>query len=175
MIREAIITKYVKGKDVLDVGGVGQNAQYDLWSEIKPWCKTLVGIDIVPSVHKGIVCGNMEHYSFGRQFDCVILGDVLEHVDNQGVFLDNIRAHLRPEGFLIITTPNAKWPTVFMPTNTTHTLWHDKSTLTHILQKHGFTIVDFKYYYGNKLTYNIVVRPLVARQAMLAVCQITKS
>ncbi len=172
MIRENIIKKLVAGKDVLDVGGVGQTSAYCLWNEIKSSARNLTGIDISSSNNPDIALGNMENYDFKRKFEVIILGDVLEHVDNQGLLLDNVRKHLKSDGLLIITTPNAKWPTVFKTTNPTHTLWHDHSTLSVILARHGFTIINFKYYYGNKLDYNIFLRPLILRQGMLVVCKI---
>jgi 2-polyprenyl-3-methyl-5-hydroxy-6-metoxy-1,4-benzoquinol methylase len=174
MLRENIIKQYIKNKEVLDIGGVGQNPQYSLWQEIKPHAKSLIGIDIVPSQDKDIIQGNMETYAFNKKFDVVVLGDVIEHVDNQGLLLDNIRRHLKQDGVLIITTPNAKWLTVFKPTNPTHTLWHDKATLGYILDRHGFEIIYFKYYYGNKLNYNFFLRPFITRQLMLAICKIKK-
>lgn len=174
MIREEIIKKYIKDKDVLDVGCVGQTTAYNLWDEMKPFAKSLAGIDMVPSKDKGIVFGNMENYLFGKKFDVVLLGDIVEHVDNQGLLLDNIKKHMKPESYLIITTPNAKWPTVFMPTNPTHTLWHDRCTLYNILERHDFEVVDFRYYYGNKKNYPFPLRPLILRQSMLAICRIRR-
>ena len=173
MIREKIIREYVKGKDVLDVGTVGQSAEYNLWQEMSSCAKSLTGIDIVPSQEKNVVLGNMESYRFNRKFDVVVLGDIIEHVDNQGLLLDNVRSHLKPEGILILTTANARWFTVFIGTNPTHTLWHDRSTLNHILQRHGFKVAYFRYYYGNKRYYNIFVRLLALRQGMLAICKLT--
>lgn len=171
MIREEIIRNYVKDKDVLDVGTVGQTWYYNLWEEIKTEARSATGVDIVPSEDKDIVEGNMETYSFGRKFDVVIMGDIIEHVNNQGLLLENVRRHLKEDGVLILTTPNAKWPTVFMPANPTHTLWHDEFTLKNILQRHGFEISEFRYYYGNKKNYNFVLRLFALRQGMLAVCR----
>lgn len=175
MIREEIIKKYVLGKDVLDIGAVGQNAQYNLWRKMKPFAKSLTGIDIISSSDENIVVGNMENYSFNRKFEVIILGDVIEHVDNQGLLLDNIRRHLTSDGVLILTTPNAKWLTVFVPTNPTHSLWHDKFTLRNILSRHGFEISYFRYYYGNKNHYNFFIRPFVIRHLMFAVCKLKEN
>ena len=175
MIREQIIIKLIKDKDVLDIGCVGQTDKYNLRDSIKNSAKSLTGIDIEPSYDGSIVQGNMETYSFDKKIDVVIAGDVIEHVDNQGLLLDNIRNHLREDGLLIITTPNAKWPTVFMPNNPTHTSWHDRNTLRAILERHGFEISEFRYYYGNKKHYNILLRPLVMRQAMLAICKVKRN
>ena len=145
MIREEIIKSYVRGKDVLDVGSVGQTVHYSLWEDIKSVAGSLTGIDIMPSDAEDVIQGNMETYLFDRKFDVIVMGDVIEHVDNQGLLLDNARKHLVDDGLLIITTPNAKWPTVFVPNNPTHTLWHDRSTLGVILGRHGFEIMRFRY------------------------------
>ena len=105
-----------------------------------------------------------------RTFDVVVAGDVIEHVYNQGLFLNNIHKHLNDEGKLIITTPNAKWPTVILKPNPTHTLWHDRFTLEYILKEHGFKIDKFLYYYGNKKNYNLVARLLTMRQSICVIC-----
>lgn len=169
--REQIIIKYIKDKDVLDIGSVGQTKSYNLWGLLKKHAGQLTGIDTEPSKEANVVCANMENYDFGKQFEIIIAGDVLEHVDNQGLFLTNIKKHLKRDGFLILTTPNAKWPTVFLRPNPTHTLWHDRYTLFHILERNGFKTFFFKYYPGNK-KYNFFKKILILKQAMLIVCQI---
>ena len=187
MIREGIILKYIHNKDVLDVGSIGQTDKYSLWDLYKQvQIKSLTGIDLqdasktakstfhsnkdVIASDKRVVYGNMENHNLGREFDVVVAGDVLEHVDNQGLFLDNIHRHLREDGTLIITTPNAKWINVIFRPNPTHTLWHDRYTLIRILDCHGFRIVYFRYYYGNKKHYPFILRPFCLRQGMIAVC-----
>lgn len=174
MIREEIILQAVQGRDVLDIGSVGQTEAYHLWSQMKTAARSLTGIDTETPTDPAIVQGNMETHDFGRQFDVVIAGDVIEHVDNQGLFLDNIRRHLRPDGRLILTTPNAKWLTVLPRPNPTHTLWHDRWTLAHLLSRHGFAIEHFRYYPGNKPSYPIFLLPLVWRQGMLVIAKPVK-
>ena len=172
MIREKIISELIKDKDVLDIGCVGQTNEYKLWDIINGQVKSLTGIDTEGSDDKNIIQGNMETYSFDRKFDVIIAGDVLEHVDNQGLFLDNVKKHLKENGVFILTTPNAKWPTVFVPNNPTHTSWHDRGTLKAILQRHNFVIINFRYYYGNKKRYNMLLKPFIMRQGMLAICKL---
>lgn len=186
MQRERIILEYVQDKDVLDIGSVGQDVEMFtgeieavaenasqklyLWKLMKERARSLVGIDPSAAPESGILAGNMESHDLGRRFDVIVAGDVIEHVDNQGLFLRNVREHLKDDGRLIITTPNAKWPTVFLRPNATHALWHDKYTLGEILERYGFQIELFRFYCGNKPYYNPLVRVLAWRQAMLAVC-----
>jgi len=114
----------------------------------------------------------METFSFEKQFDVIIAGDILEHVDNQGLFLDNVHKHLKSDGVFILTTPNAKWLTVMLKTSPYHTLWHDYDTLSLILSRHGFEIEWFRYYCGNKPHYNPIKKLLCLRQGMMAICKI---
>lgn len=174
MQREKLILKYLKpGQKVLDIGSVGQNRQYSLWNFIKKQAGIdLTGIDTERSEEENIIKGDMEKYRFNEKFDLIVAGDVLEHVKNQNLFLLNIRHHLKPDGIFILSTPNTKWPTVFLKPNKTHNLWHDKYTLSHVLEECKFEIVSIEYYYGNKNHYNFFVRPLIRRQGILAACKI---
>lgn len=184
MIREEIIKKLIENKNVLDIGSIGQTDLYSLWNLYPLFnVKSITGIDIeeitnenkklfnitTPHFSSEIVTGDMETYSFNKEFDVIIAGDVIEHVQNQGLFLSNIHKHLTKDGILIITTPNAKWPTVFLKPNLTHALWHDIYTLERILKITGFKIDNTRYYYGNKKNYNFFVRILTQRQSILLV------
>jgi 2-polyprenyl-3-methyl-5-hydroxy-6-metoxy-1,4-benzoquinol methylase len=42
------------------------------------------------------------------RFECVVLGEVIEHVDNAGGLLDGMRELVEPDGLLVVTTPNAR-------------------------------------------------------------------
>lgn len=189
MIREQIILEIARGKKVLDVGSVGQSDIYCQWEELKKHASSLVGVDLPESVDTltkefdlsesgyshakdpNIVYGNMETVELGETFDVIVAGDVIEHTSNQGLFLDNIRRHLADDGQLVITTPNAKWPTVFLKPNVTHTLWHDIYTLKTLLTRHGFKINYWRYYFGNKPHYNWLLRLLLWRQSILLIAK----
>jgi len=170
--REQVFKHYLReGSTVLDVGSTGQTPHYSLWNFLREQKVDLTGIDVVAHDDKDIVVGNMESYDFQRQFDVIIAGDVLEHVENQGLFLRNIARHMRDDSVFILTTPNTKWPTVVFRPNPTHTLWHDRHTLKYVLGLSGLKIEKFSYYPGNKYHYPFYILPLVWRQGMLAVCR----
>lgn len=42
-------------------------------------------------------------------FDAIIAGDLIEHLVDTDVFLEELWRVLRPEGYLLITTPNLAW------------------------------------------------------------------
>jgi len=165
------ILNLCRGRDVLDIGSTGQTQSYNLWSQLKPVAKYLQGIDIEKHSDPDIIQGDMESHDFGRQFDVVVAGDVIEHVHNQGLFLGNIHRHLKEGGRLIITTPNAKWLTVVFRPNPTHTLWHDRYTLEYLLEQRGFSVEQAYYYLGNKTRYPLMFKPLIWRQGMLFIAR----
>lgn len=174
MIREKIIKEIIENKDVLDVGSTGQTDEYNLFNFMKKYVRTIKGIDIVSSQDPDIIHGDITKYSFNKKFDVIVLGDIIEHITNQGLLLDNLKKHLKLDGYLIITTPNAKWPTVFLKPNPTHTLWHDIFTIKRLLSLHGFKVVKYRYYYGNKKHYNFIKKILAFRQSLLLICKPNK-
>lgn len=179
MFREQWIIDAISKKSVLDIGSVGQSTIYSLWSIMSPFALDLTGVDL-PDAEKiasselalalsnnddaRIRRGNMENINLGRQFDVIVAGDVLEHVSNAGLFLDNCKKHLNANGKLILTTPNAKWVTVLLTPNKTHTCWYDIFTLESLLHRHGFKISESRYYCGNKPYYNFFLQQFLRRQ-----------
>ena len=192
MTREDLLKPFIENKNVLDIGSVGQSDEYLFWDFLEKNCNTLTGIDLPAAKQTAknlfslndsdlshskdtrIVFGNMETHSFNQKFDVIFAGDVIEHVSNQGLFLENIKKHLDLNGKLILTTPNAKWPTVFLKPNPTHVLWHDKFTLEILFRRVGFDITEIKYYFGNKPNYSLLKKLLVWKQSLFIVAVANK-
>ena len=189
MIREKLIRDMIIGKEVLDLGSLGQTNSYSLWNDVykNSGYKSLTGIDLedasqtalshfnvkpskLPSDSR-IVYGNFETYQFGKQFDVIVAGDLIEHVNNQGLLLQNVHRHLKTEGVFILTTPNSKWLTGFLKPNPTHVLWHDEFTLRRVLNINKFEIEKLIYYFGNKKNYNYFLRILALRQSIFVICK----
>jgi len=170
MKREPIIVDAIRGRNVLDVGSASDGHDPVFWRELKAAAGAIVGIDVLDVDDPDVVLGNMETYDFGKQFDAVVLGDVIEHVDNPGLLLDNVRRHLKADGVLLLTTPNAKWWTVVFKPHVDHVLWHDRFTLAELLRRHGFAIQRFMYYPGNDRNLQLLRSLIFTRQGMLLVC-----
>ncbi len=64
--------------------------------------------DSHPDFSGEIVEGWFETFETGDRFDVIIMGFILEHVDDPGLILDRYRALLLPGGRLYIAVPNAK-------------------------------------------------------------------
>ena len=174
MTREPIIVEMIRGKSVLDVGSASDGHDPVFWREIKAAAGALVGIDVLETSDPDVVLGNVETYEFKKEFDAVVLGDVIEHVDNPGLVLDNIREHLAPDGVMFVTTPNAKWWTIVFKPHVDHVLWHDRYTLKELLHRHGFAIDRFMYYPGNRRGISLWRKVVFARQGMFAICRLRR-
>lgn len=150
--RLAYIQERCRGKTVLDVGGAGTEGRpYQIPKDvIIPVAKRYTGLDLQKTNDPRIVQGNAETKNLHKTFDVIVAGDIIEHVTNQGLFLKNMQRHMRSDSTLIITTPNVRSRWIISPVNPEHTLWHDKWTLQHILEREHLTIIDFAYYFGNK-------------------------
>ncbi|MCM8803556.1 MAG: class I SAM-dependent methyltransferase [Candidatus Omnitrophica bacterium] len=84
-------------------------------------------------------------------------GEVIEHISNQGIFLENMRKYLKKNGIMIITTPNMSslkfifWLLLGKFENfridPEHTFWHSEETLKTIAERHGWKIRKIYYSY----------------------------
>jgi glycosyltransferase involved in cell wall biosynthesis len=76
-----------------------------------------------------------------RKVDMVFLGDVIEHLDNSKLALNNLFKILRFNGFLIIHTPNRLYSKFFRtPKDPTHIHEFSRSEITKLLNSNGFEI-----------------------------------
>jgi 2-polyprenyl-3-methyl-5-hydroxy-6-metoxy-1,4-benzoquinol methylase len=93
-----------------------------------------------------------EKFDLKEKFDVILIEEVLEHLNNVGICMENIRNHLKSNGILIITTPNAHSASFFLQrlfrdeisgvSITDHTLWYDKNTLSTLLKRYNFQIKE---------------------------------
>lgn len=110
---------FFEGKTVLDIGMVGHaiaNSFKADWrhDNIRKIAARTVGIDIVENAvlelqRKGYDVRLVDATSeadIGERFDRVVLGDVIEHVDNPVALLRFAARHLADGGLIVCTTPN---------------------------------------------------------------------
>lgn len=168
--RLSLIEPYIKGKNVLDIGCVdarpGSIRKYDttgLHKFVKRHANSLLGVDIDAEGVKemqgkgyNVVCANAENISLDQTFDCIVAGEIIEHVNNAGLFLTAMGKHLNDDGVLIVTTPNAACISNFfrvLKRNTIkvhpdHTCWYDPITITQLI--HRFPLKVEKIVFTNK-------------------------
>jgi len=165
-----IIKKYVKGKDVLDCGCVGSNesgahTSKFLHQKIVENSRSVLGIDTnalgveqLKDMGYNVIYANVETIDIGKKFDVIVAGDLIEHISNLGLFLGNVKKHLRKGGLLIIHTPNPFGITRFyhmlikgyVEVNPDHMCYYDIITLKQALERHGYKIIES--HYVNALT-----------------------
>ncbi len=110
---------YFEGLTVLDIGMVGhaiENSFKADWrhDNIRKVAARTVGIDIVEKAvldlqQKGYdvrLVDATSEVDIGERFDRVVLGDVIEHVDNPVALLRFAARHLADNGLVVCTTPN---------------------------------------------------------------------
>ncbi len=157
------IAQLVKpGSRVLDIGcAYGFMSELLIPKEVDYW-----GIDQIPENQirypmAKYIQVDLEHFShleLGREFDCIIIADVIEHIRNASTLLSAIKKYLKPEGRLIISTGNiAIW---FYRLSLligrfkyasrgildeTHVKLYTLDTFKDLLISSGFRIIDIKY------------------------------
>src|SRR5204862_5621770 len=64
------------------------------------------GVEVLKGLGYQAAVGNVETMDLGKQFDTIVAGELIEHLENPGLFLRNMRRHMKTNGTLIISTPN---------------------------------------------------------------------
>ena len=107
----SLIAKYKKPGSLLDVGcGPGlflDEAKKQGWSvqgvDLSVWAKEHARLNFDISVFQGTLNG--AHFP-DRQFDVIVMNDVIEHLEDPKSVLKEIRRVLKNEGLLYISTPD---------------------------------------------------------------------
>ncbi len=107
-VKVKLILKLVEGKKVLDVGcGSGLLSKTLL---TKGYNVTVIDNDskaIEIAKKKGIngFVADINTWQTQEKFDCVILGDVLEHIEDDKLAMRKIREMLEPNGCIVVNVP----------------------------------------------------------------------
>ncbi|MGZ0188546.1 MAG: class I SAM-dependent methyltransferase [Alphaproteobacteria bacterium] len=159
--------QHIAGKDVLDIGSINHSfgvfrTRDWLFDFLVESTNFVQGVDfeeeqVVLARDAGyeIVYGDAEKYLSDRKYDVVLATELIEHISNPGHFLVNARANMKPDGRLIISTPNAfsfteLYKVVRGWTNNPKTHWqhvcyYTPSTLIGLAARAGFTPLDVAY------------------------------
>ncbi len=151
-----------RGKRVLDIGicehDIGHmNADGWKHKEIASVASYILGADIIEDLvsvlkSKGynvVCCDCTSDRYLGETFDTVIVGDVIEHVDNPVNLLKFCKRHLAAGGKILVSTPNPFFMTWYKH------LWRDGTFLANLEHVSWITptnALEIAYRAGLKLT-----------------------
>lgn len=156
----------ITGKDVLDIASGAGYGSF-MMSEV---ARSVVGVDISTEAveHARKTYFTQEHLSFvqssaasvslpNASFDVIVSFETIEHLQEQEEMLSEIRRMLRPDGILIISSPNRP---VYSEASDYHNEFHVKELDFHefdALLKAQFPAVQ---YYGQRLSIGSTIQPL---------------
>lgn len=168
--RLEVIAPYLEHKKVLDIGcvdyrpgGIRKYESTGLHRFVLSKAASVVGVDLdstgveeMRANGYNVVCENVETMRLGEKFDCIVAGEIIEHLDNAGLFLETMREHMTDTGVLIITTPNAHSISNILrilrknrvDPHPDHTCWYDPATLHQLIKRHQLRIKAL--YFTNK-------------------------
>lgn len=169
--RDPWLVSLVAGKSILHVGCTDHpitrervNEGRLLHQRLRDTAESIVGVDIdAEGIGRlGELMPELEFHAFdaerldecpalrGRQFDIVLCPDVLEHVSNDGLFLNAMRPFIREGGTLVITTPAAFSLKRFGAhllgsehVHPDHTAYYSVSTLSQLFGRTGYRPVEW--------------------------------
>jgi 2-polyprenyl-3-methyl-5-hydroxy-6-metoxy-1,4-benzoquinol methylase len=174
------LQKFYQGKDILDIGcAVGYQKEDWMHKNIKAIAKSIHGLDLdAESIHEirkmgfDIEQGNAQSFNLNKKFNLVHAGELIEHLDKPGDFLESVSKHLTHDGVLLMTTPNALRISNFiyaatggLKVNAEHTCWFCETTITTLLERKGFEVVEIGYLKHE--TFNFFRKSLLALRSML--------
>ncbi len=178
--RDSRILKLVKGKDVLDIGctWVDDDGTW-VHGDMARVAKSITGIDIV-DVEKFRLAGwdiiqqsADKPFDLRRQFDVITAIEVLDHTANLGIFMQNAKQHLKPDGIFVVAMHNPQAFEFFLEQFFfkgslkiyQHTHWQNETTMKNLLERYGMKLKYREFYhYGAFSTigkvYDVLTWPL---------------
>jgi 2-polyprenyl-3-methyl-5-hydroxy-6-metoxy-1,4-benzoquinol methylase len=162
--RVAYLCGLVRGKSVLDIGVVEHTRDATLsasWlhGHLKRHASRCLGVDVLEGEVKylkeqgyEVILADITQAPLPEKFDVIIGGEVLEHLDAPGMFMENCAAMLNSGGRLAITVPNPWYINAIVKScfsrytfvdSADHVAWYDASTLFELGQRHGLKLERF--------------------------------
>lgn len=100
----------------------------------------------------------LDECEIDETFDVVVAGEMIEHLNNPGLFLQGVKRFLRPDSDLLLTTINAYGAHRFLvyglrgmggtrePVHPDHVSYYSYSTISLLLRRNGFAVSEFLFY-----------------------------
>lgn len=166
------VLERTRGRRVVHLGFVDEGRMDDrveqgswLHAQIARVARELVGVDLSDAgVRAAAELGYDVHQADCEDADAlaalgldpaevVVAGELVEHLSSPGRMLAAVRRLVRPDGVLIVTTPNAHALTNVLAgllgrelVNADHVGWQSWRTGSALLARHGYTVRETAYY-----------------------------
>jgi 2-polyprenyl-3-methyl-5-hydroxy-6-metoxy-1,4-benzoquinol methylase len=159
--RIAYLSQLVSGKNILDIGVVEhfeESSNSDLWlhQHICNAAKTCLGVDILEEMvillrSRGynVIAHDITRSALPMKFDVIIVGDVIEHLNNPGSLFEHAAQMLEPHGRLVISTPNPWYANAILKNlfegkpftdSADHCAWFDAGTICELASRNGLVL-----------------------------------
>jgi 2-polyprenyl-3-methyl-5-hydroxy-6-metoxy-1,4-benzoquinol methylase len=155
----------VKGRKVLDLGCVRHNLaetrkQTWLHGLIAAVAREVLGVDylqtevdVLRQAGYNVLCANVETMELPDKYEVVVAGDIIEHLNNFGLFLAQVKRCMKDDGVLLVTTPNPVNFLRFMRVlvaskvgaNPEHSCWFTEEVLTQLAERYGLIKTEVVY------------------------------
>jgi SAM-dependent methyltransferase len=148
-----------------DVADVGAGDRFFTWALREKAQGRVYAVDI-HYTHTGVIGGiqtarTVEELADGG-LDCVVLMDVLEHVEDEGVLLRCVRRKLRPNGIALVTVPAFHGLFSAHDIHLKHFRRYQMRQLRDVLQLHGFEVAESFHFYASLYVVR-VIQTVIAR------------
>ena len=153
---------FVSAGPVLDLGCIDERHPEriagSLHAQLKRLNPELIGADVdraaieqVERLGFDVRWADAQSSDLGGPYAAIVAGELIEHLEDPGRFLDNARRALAPGGRLLLTTPNPFYANQFAKilkhgapqVHAAHRAWFDPQTLAVLLASRGFALEDF--------------------------------
>ena len=147
------IQKYVeKSKKIIDIGaGTGNISRY---LKINGYRDISVGEMHLNGLRYAKSYGVNECYQFNLldspfkdEFDAICLFDVLEHIENDDLGIQNAYKTLKNEGYLVLTVPAHMWLWSRSDVVAGHKVRYTKKQLINKLKANNFDVIKARYFF----------------------------
>ncbi len=177
---------FVEGHDVLDIGIVEHDISHiesENWKHgyICNWAKTVLGIDILSDEVKllkqrgfnVVEVDATSNIDLGKRFDRIVVGDVIEHVNNPVKLLKFAGRHISDSGLIFVSTPNPYFYRFIYRTivegtfiaNTEHISWITPSMALELGRRSGLVLKEYCLVQGEpKSRVKKMIKDLIAKK-----------
>ena len=163
--RSDFLVEFVRGKQVAHVGFVDSgcwayHATFDSWlhAHLDRSAASLIGLDLDEAGVERAKEMGFEAYTVDCSDDVavaalglepselIVAGEIIEHLDDSGSFLEGLHSLVKPGGRLVVTTPNASGLlnagaaalAGYEVNHPDHVTLYSCYTLTNLLRRHGW-------------------------------------